>query len=309
MGAVLCWLAGVLSCGPAAAAAGSTGERIYRQRCASCHGAAGEGTEENHPHPLVGTRSVAQLARRIARTMPKDADQKCSAEDARNVAAFIYDAFYSKEAQARNQTPRIQLARLTVRQYRNAVADVVGHFRAPGRWDERRGLRGEYFKSRHFADQGRVLDRVDAQVRFDFGVAAPAPEKFQPQRFSIRWQGSVLAPETGEYDFIVRTDHAARLWVNDSKRPLIDAWVKSGSATEHRASISLLGGRVYPLRLEFAKGKQGVDDVKTNKTEPPPVKASIALEWKLPHRTVAEPLPRDARRDDPLPTGRPQHRL
>src|SRR5262249_60033891 len=44
------------------------------------------------------------------------------------------------------------------------------------------------------------------------------------------------------------------------------------------------------LRLEFAKGKQGVDDAKTNKTKPPPVKASIALEWKLPHRT-AEVIP------------------
>ena len=95
----------------------------------------------------------------------------------------------------------------------------------------------------------------------------------------------MLAPETGEYEFIVRTEHAARLWLNDSKRPLIDAWVKSGNDTEYRGSIFLLGGRLYPLRLEFSKAKQGVDDSKNKKKKKPEIKASIALEWKLPHRT------------------------
>ena len=81
-------------------------------------------------------------------------------------------------------------------------------------------------------------------------------------RFAIRWEGSVLAPETGDYEFIVRTEHAARLWVNDLKKPLIDAWVKSGNDTEFRESIRLLGGRAYPIRLEFSKGKQGEKDGK-----------------------------------------------
>ena len=46
----------------------------------------------------------------------------------------------------------------------------------------------------------------------------------------------MLAPETGEYEFVVRTEHAARLWVNDPDRPLIDAWVKSGNDTEFRGT-------------------------------------------------------------------------
>src|SRR5262249_23651903 len=80
------------------------------------------------------------------------------------------------------------------------------------------------------------------------------------------------------------------LWVNEPKRPLIDAWVKSGGDTEHRGTIFLLGGRAYPLRLEFSKAKQGVDDSKTNKNIKP-VKASISLEWKPPQR-AAEVIPR-----------------
>ena len=125
---------------------GATGEQIYRQKCAVCHGASGEGTEDHYPRPLIGERPVASLARLIAKTMPEDAPGDCVGEDAQRVAAYIYQTFYSKDAQARNKfrLPRIELSRLTVRQYRNAVTDLIGGFRNPGRWDQERGLKGEY---------------------------------------------------------------------------------------------------------------------------------------------------------------------
>jgi Protein of unknown function (DUF1592)/Protein of unknown function (DUF1588)/PA14 domain/Protein of unknown function (DUF1595)/Cytochrome C oxidase, cbb3-type, subunit III/Protein of unknown function (DUF1585) len=287
---VFSWFAVALLLPMASAADGRTGEQIYRQLCVRCHGATGEGTKDNYPHPLVGKRSVAQLVRFIAKTMPEDDPGKCVGEDAEKVAAYIYGAFYSKDAQARNKLPRIELSRLTVSQYRNAVADLIGSFRTPGRSDEQHGLRGEYFKSRRFRNGERVLERVDPGVHFDFGTSSPDPEKLDVNQFSIRWTGSVFAPETGIYEFIVTTEHAARLWVNDNSRPLIDAWVKSGNETEYRASIFLLSGRVYPLRLEFSKAKQGVDDSKKNQGKPPEIKASLALLWKLPQR-VAEVVP------------------
>jgi hypothetical protein len=270
---------------PVAAVEEQNGEQIYRQRCAMCHGASGEGTPEEYPRPLTGDRSVAQLARLVAKTMPADEPGTCVGAEAEKVAAYIHEAFYSKAAQARNAPARIELSRLTVRQYRNAVADLIGSFRDPGHQDDRRGLRGQYFKAKRFRDRDRAFDRIDPTVRFDFDVASPDTEKMDPHQFSIRWEGSVLAPETGEYEFIVRSEHATQLWINDSKRPLIDAAVKSGSDAASRASIFLLGGRTYPLRLEFTKAKQGVDDSKKEK-ENPPVKASIVLEWKRPQRAV-----------------------
>ncbi|HEV3236537.1 MAG TPA: DUF1592 domain-containing protein, partial [Gemmataceae bacterium] len=284
--AVLCVL--TWPCIPGAFAAEKTGEQIFRQQCASCHGTKGEGTDDNYPQALEGEKSVAQLTRLIAKTMPKDSKVKCTGAEAEKVAQYIFDAFYSKAAQARNRPARIELSRLTVRQYRNTIADLVGSFRAPGALDERRGLRGEYFKSRQLRNNDRLIDRVDPTVKFDFGEAGPDPKKFDGNQFSIRWSGSVLAPETGEYEFIVRTEHSMRFWVNDLKTPFIDALVKSGNDTEHHGSIFLLGGRAYPMRLEFSKAKQGVDDSKENK--PKPVKASIALEWKLPQR-AAEVIP------------------
>ena len=195
---------------PSPAAADRTGEEIYKQDCLSCHGKQGEGSKD-YGHPLVGDRSVDQLAKFIAKTMPEDDPGTCVGEDAEKVAAYIYDAFYSKTAQARNKPPRIELSRLTVRQYRNAVADLIGSFRAPGQWDDPSGLHGEYFKTQRFrqARSDRIIDRVDPTVQFDFGVNLPGrPEDRSATSSPIRWEGSVLAPETGDYEFIVRTEHA-----------------------------------------------------------------------------------------------------
>lgn len=274
--------------GPSVVAADApSGEKIYKAKCLSCHGATGEGSDK-YDKLLVGDRSVAQLSKVIAKTMPDDAPETLSAEESRAVATYIYDAFYSRAARERNKPPRIELARLTVRQYRNAVADLIGGFRGPVRWDQQRGLRAEYYKGRNFRD--RVLERIDPEVSFDFGTESPVPEKTEAHEFSVRWNGSLLAPETGDYEFVVKTEHAARLWLNDMNRPFIDAWVKSGTDTEYKGTIFLVAGRVYPLRLEYTKAKQGVDDSKTNPMKPPPVKSSIALGWRIPHRS-AEVVP------------------
>ncbi len=259
------------------------GAAIYKRLCASCHGPTGEGTDDYYPQKLLGDKSVAQLASLIAETMPEDDPEKCTGDDARAVAAYIHEAFYSPLAQARNKPARIELARLTVRQYENAVADLLGSFRPGGRWDANRGLEGEYFKSRRFRKQDLVLTRRDAAVAFDFGEGSPVPGKIEPGEFSIRWKGAVFAPETGEYDFVLKTESGARLWVNDESRPLIDAWVQSGDDREHRAAIRLLGGRAYPLRLEMFKRAN-------EKAKETRHAASVALWWQIPRR-AEEPIP------------------
>lgn len=265
-----------------------TGEQIYQQVCASCHGAKGEGTIESYPHPLVGERSVGELTAYISKTMPEDKPGTCIGEEARKVSQFIHETFYSPTAQARNKPVRVELSRLTVRQYQNAVADLIGSFRGAGKVEDKEGLRGEYFKTRGFRGNARAFDRVDPVVAFDFKDKSPDDEKMEPHEFSIRWEGAVTAPDSGEYEFILRTDQAARLWINDLKQPLVDNWVQSGKNTEHRESIFLLAGRTYALKLEFSKAKQGVDDKKAK--EKPPAPAFISLEWQRPHR-IAEVIP------------------
>ncbi len=257
----------------------SQGAAIYRLKCASCHGNSGEGTVQ-HPEPLAGVLSVLQLEKVIDETMPEDDPSACVGEDARKVATYIHETFYSPVARDRIRPARIDLTRLTVRQYRNCVADLVGSFRSDvPTLDRRHGLDAEYFNGRNFDGNKRVIQRIDPVVSMNFGTAAPAPEGFQSHRFAIRWRGSVIPRETGVHEFIVHTEHSVRLFVNDHQTAFIDAYVKSGDDKEFRGSIYLLGGRAYPLLLEFSKANQGVDNEKQEKPEVP---ASIKLQWKPP---------------------------
>lgn len=240
----------------AIAAAETSGEQIYREQCARCHGKAGEGTADNHPEPLAGDKTVIELTNVIHETMPDDADSKCSEEDAAKVAAFIYDAFYSSDARVRNRPARIELSRLTVRQYQNVVTDIVGSFRPSDfKWGADRGLHAQYFAKRNIGAD-RKIERTDAEVHFNWGKSSPDPQTLDPKEYSIAWDGSVLAPDTGTYEFVVRTEHACNLFVNNLQTPLIEAWVKSGDDTEHRAELHLLGGRAYPIKLEFSRFDQ-----------------------------------------------------
>src|SRR3954470_20279713 len=75
-----------------------TGEQLYKQACARCHGATGEGTKKHFDHPLAGDKSADQLATYVAKTMPEDDPGSLPAEDARKVAAYVFDVFYSHTA-------------------------------------------------------------------------------------------------------------------------------------------------------------------------------------------------------------------
>jgi len=266
-----------------------SGREIYKTRCAACHGTQGAGTAKQKRR-LEGDKSVAQLTELIAQTMPEDDPGSLQPEQAAAVAVWVHDTFYSRIARERNRPARVELARLTVRQYRLALADLVGSFRQPVKWGDERGVRGFYFKGRRLGGRNnRAAERTDPQINFDFGTEAPVSEIDEPHEFSIRWNGSILAQETGEYEFVIRTEHAARLWINDMNRALIDAWVKSGSDTEYKGSLFLVGGRPYQVQVEFTKAKQGVDDSKKQKEKPASAKASMALLWKRP-RGALEPI-------------------
>jgi mono/diheme cytochrome c family protein len=261
-----------------AAEAHRAGRQLYRQECARCHGRSGEGVKGKYDDALRGDWSVDKLERYITKSMPEDAPGKVAGPPARDVAEFIHDAFYSREARARNHPARVELVHLTNRQFGQALADLLGSFAGtesvvPAK---EHGLQATYYRSRDFRRDQKSLERVDREVNFDFGEDSPEGGPASTNGFSMQWRGSVRAEETGEYRFILRTPNGARLWVNDDDVPLIDAWVASGDRDEHKASVHLLGGRTYPLRLDFFKFKEK--------------SARISLQWKPPQSTE-RPIP------------------
>lgn len=245
------------------------GKAIYQELCASCHGGAGEGVPGKFAAPLVGDRPVIDLAKLIEETMPEEDPSQCVGEDAQKVAQYIYDEFYSEVAQARRRPARTELSRLTVPQYRNAIMDLIGSFRYRSRLTPDRGLLVSYFDSRGLNPRRKADEGIVDEVNFHWGTKGPLPEQLINPEFAIRWDGSLIAPETGTYDFILRTNNGTRLWLNNNRVALIDAWVRSGNDQEYRSSIFLVGGRPYPLRLEFFKAKED------------PM-SSIELAWRLP---------------------------
>ena len=253
------------------------GAEIYRQLCVKCHGRNGEGVKDKYDDALYGDWSVEKLTRVIAKTMPEDAPEKCVGTDAEAVARYIHDAFYSRAARARNHPASVELVRLTNRQYLNTVADLINRFdRGHPPTKGGGGLRGRYFSVKGFNDDKKIFDRVDRQVDFDYGTNHPDPQRSGTNEFSMQWSGSVQAEETGEYEFVVRTPNGIRLWVNDEDQALIEATVSSGGLNEQKAALRLIGGRAYPLKLDYFKSTEK--------------RAAVSLQWKRPHG-VQEPIP------------------
>jgi hypothetical protein len=261
-------------------AAPRAGDVVYRQDCISCHGPVGQGVAGKSDEPLVGEKSIASLAKYIAREMPENDPGTLSLADATASAEYIHQAFYSAEARARNHPPRIELAHLTVRQYRESIADLLASLRNATSTIETGGLVGSY-RERPERDpkkpdqdrpEVRFKEQIDATIDFDFGTKPPEKGS-HTERFSINWSGSVLVPDTGEYEFRITSPNGVRLYVNapeggSEKNALIDIWVSSAMTRTASSPIFLLGGRSYPLKLEFFKYK--------DKT------ASLRLEWRPP---------------------------
>ena len=261
-------------------AAPRDGEVVYRADCMRCHGPVGQGVAGKADEPLVGEKSIASLAKYIAREMPESDPGSLSLADATASAEYIHKAFYSAEARARNHPPRIELAHLTVRQYRESIADLLGSLRNATSTTESGGLAGTY-RERPERDpkkpdrnrpEATFKQQVDPVIDFDFGANAPEKGTYATQ-FSINWSGSVIIPDTGEYEFRVTSPNGVRLYVNtpeggNEKNALIDLWVSSAMTRTASAPIFLLGGRSYPLKIEFFKYK--------DKT------AALKLEWRPP---------------------------
>ncbi len=247
------------------------GKQIYQKQCANCHGADGEGVADKYDEPLHGDMSLSDLVDVIIETMPQKKPELCVGDDAKAVGQYIYETFYTVAARARQKPPRVEVVRLTSSQYRHSVADLISSFTGRSNPSDEAGLSAEYYASRSMRGDKRAAKQIDPQVDFDYGMKAPEFEKIKPEEFSMRWRGSIYIRESGEYEFGVTSENGVRLWVNDLEKALIDGWVSSGQKVEHKKTVRLLGGRYYPLRLDFFKFK--------DKT------ASISLRWRPPHQS------------------------
>ena len=116
--------------------------------------------------------------------------------------------------------------------------------------------------------------------------------------FSVYWNGGLVTPESGEYEFIVECRNGFKLYVNDATKPLIDQWVRSNDDLTHRQKVHLLGGRIYTLNLSLFQFEEKEVRIRLEWVTPSGIREAIPPEAFVPFGlreglVISEPFPAD----------------
>ncbi|HSU20046.1 MAG TPA: glycoside hydrolase family 3 N-terminal domain-containing protein, partial [Acidobacteriaceae bacterium] len=139
------------------------------------------------------------------------------------------------------------------------------------------GLKAEYFGSSDFSGTP-AMTRVDPEIDFDWSGVSPL--KSQPEKgFSVRWSGTLTAPQPGSYEFTLRVGQCRECDRTQSYKVFVDGKQVAASAPapapdEHAAmtvngttglpdrrshqgpatfSVAFTEGQAHEFRIEFAR--------------------------------------------------------
>ncbi|MEM8738826.1 MAG: PA14 domain-containing protein [Planctomycetota bacterium] len=168
------------------------------------------------------------------------------------------------------------------------------------------GLRGQYYENASFSGTPS-FERVDGSVAMDWEYADPwawasvdeLEDDFETfpdwdetndelvypvadKDFSVRWAGTVRAPEAGEYVFHLASDDAVKLTINGAD--VIDE-AAGGDGFYESSAVTLAAGAVVPVVLEYAHTATASADDR----EP----AGVSLFWTKPGATAMTPIDND----------------
>jgi beta-glucosidase len=111
------------------------------------------------------------------------------------------------------------------------------------------GLIGAYFDNISFAGNP-VFTRIDPQVKFQWTLYGPDPEKLSYDFYSVRWNGKLVAPETGTFRLGVDGNDGYRLYLDG--KLLIDRSIQqTRQLTTHPFPFEK--GRAYDLLIEYSE--------------------------------------------------------
>jgi alpha-D-xyloside xylohydrolase len=114
------------------------------------------------------------------------------------------------------------------------------------------GLAVQYFEGMNF--ETPAGDAVDATVDHRWPgppLADPPPGLDGFEYFSARWEGTITAPEDGEYEIGFEVDDGARLWLDG--KLVAQEW--SQSASRYRsAKVTLQEDQRVAVKLEYFQG-------------------------------------------------------
>ena len=109
------------------------------------------------------------------------------------------------------------------------------------------GLQGEYFNNVAMTGEP-ALKRVDENIRFQWTLFSPDPEKINYDFFSARWSGKIQSPVTGKYKIGIDGNDGYRLYINN--KLVIDNWKKQSYSTK-LVNHYFEKGLNYDIRIEY----------------------------------------------------------
>src|SRR5580704_12682661 len=108
------------------------------------------------------------------------------------------------------------------------------------------GLKADYF-SNMTLEGSPVMSRVDAAVDFSWGDSGVSPQL--PNKYSVRWTGVLVPPESGDYLLGFTGEDGFRVTLDGTL--LVEDWTLHRPANTETKQIRLEKGRTYSLKIEY----------------------------------------------------------
>ena len=135
------------------------------------------------------------------------------------------------------------------------------------------GASGKYYNNTNLTGTAAAT-RIDTAIDFNWDTGSPGVTGVGTDNFSVRWDGYIKVPTTGNYQFETVSDDGVRLWINGQQ--VIDNWTSHSQTSDTTGNIALTAGTSYAVRVEYFEAG-GV--------------STIALHWKTPSDTNFVSIP------------------
>jgi plastocyanin len=132
------------------------------------------------------------------------------------------------------------------------------------------GLRATYFNDGGMTNP--LIVTTNATLAFNWGKERPH-RRITADAFAVRWEGALLPEFTEEHQIQIQYRGRVRVWINNQM--MIDEWDGCAFSQTRRSSISLVGGQLATVRVDYVADPSG---------------ALAALRWTSPSVALA-PVP------------------
>ncbi len=146
--------------------------------------------------------------------------------------------------------------------------------------DGKPGLRAEYYRNISFEGQP-FFTRIDPLNHENWIYGTRTPNLRKESKYAIRWEGSIQAPVSGDYNFIVTGDDGYRLYIDN--KLIIEDWAEHPHATMQINQVHFEAGNSYNIRIEYFQ----------NSGRP-----QLSVQWELLHVDHFQAAVRQAKNTD-----------